>query len=49
MNDWFSRRAAALRMVRSQRFSCCERTQREIAMAVMGSLQASEASQHLVV
>lgn len=39
VNGWFSRRAAALRMMRTRRFSCCERAQREIAMAVMGSLQ----------
>lgn len=38
VNGWFSRRAAALRMMRTRRFSCCERAQREIAMAVMGDL-----------
>ncbi len=40
VNGWFSRRAAALRMMRTRRFSCCERAQREIAMAVMGSVRS---------
>ncbi|MFY2823811.1 hypothetical protein [Ruegeria sp. MALMAid1280] len=40
-NGRASRRMAALKMMQSRRFWCCERTQREMAMAALGSLPSN--------